>query len=211
MQMYMSMMLYDCSSYVVTKFVAYLGLDKVDKHRRREPCPSQEHRASWMALRRVCDETALPCGVRGTTLEIIFDIMQLAPRVFSECATYPLLPFLAVEHWLPLEAWQAVDQRSRRTEHMNSESWMEGYLSERLKIATLGRRRARSGKSRYLEEMLMFFESCRSGGAPGSGRRGEGLRGVRRQMRRHGRVCDAAGDEHPTAGGAERAQEEGSQ
>jgi len=62
-----------------------------------------------------------------------------------------------------------VDQCFRRTEQMNSKSWMEGYLSEKLKIATLGRRRARSGKSRYLEETSKFLESCRSSGAPGSG------------------------------------------
>jgi len=183
------MMLYGCSGHVLAKLVTCLGLDRVDEHRRQEPCASQEHRASWMALRRVCDGTALPCGVQRSSLEIMIDIMRLAPRVFSECAIDPLLSFIVAERWLPTEAWQPVDQRSRWTEQTNSKIWMEYCFTEKLKIEILGKRRARSGKSRDLEEMSKFFESCRSSAAPGSGRRGEDLRGVRRQTRRHGRVC----------------------
>mmetsp|Transcript_99998 Transcript_99998/g.322321 ORF Transcript_99998/g.322321 Transcript_99998/m.322321 type:complete len:179 (-) Transcript_99998:51-587(-) len=57
-----------------------------------------------------------------------------------------------------------VSQKTSGTLKCWMQCWMQGHLSEKLKIATLGRRRARSGKSRCLEETLKFLESCASGG-----------------------------------------------
>jgi len=61
-----------------------------------------------------------------------------------------------------------VNQKTSGTLKCWMQCWMQcrmqGHLSEKLKIATLGRRRARSGKSRCFEETLKVFESCASGG-----------------------------------------------
>jgi len=84
----------------------------------------------------------------------------------------------------------------------------ECYFTERLKIETIGKRRAHSGKSRHLEEMLKFFERRRSSGACVRGTnkkitdmRSEGVAGEKKVFEEYVSRCDDKDESGPIAVG----------
>mmetsp|Transcript_76419 Transcript_76419/g.247925 ORF Transcript_76419/g.247925 Transcript_76419/m.247925 type:complete len:156 (+) Transcript_76419:230-697(+) len=58
-----------------------------------------------------------------------------------------------------------------RKEDQEDERWTEGDCQSKLKIENLGPRRARSGRSRCLEDLRKFLECWRSSEAPSAAQR----------------------------------------
>mmetsp|Transcript_157697 Transcript_157697/g.505764 ORF Transcript_157697/g.505764 Transcript_157697/m.505764 type:complete len:142 (-) Transcript_157697:14-439(-) len=114
-------------------------------------------------------------GMRVMTIVVEAMVTMMMTSVVPGSGSAPLSrsdPFM-VTGAVGANQGTAVAERQRRLEVNQKTSgtlkcwmqcWMHGHLSEKLKIATLGRRRARSGKSRCLEETLKLLESYASGG-----------------------------------------------
>jgi len=93
-------------------------------------------------------------------------MVELTTRVCATSTEWVLNSFMAAE---PL--FRSAATRTVETTEQKNERWMEGDCHSKLKIENLGPRRARSGRSRCLEDLRKFLECCRRGEAPPAAQR----------------------------------------
>mmetsp|Transcript_7851 Transcript_7851/g.21827 ORF Transcript_7851/g.21827 Transcript_7851/m.21827 type:complete len:193 (-) Transcript_7851:116-694(-) len=104
------------------------------------------------------------CGTRSESdmhvpvFPDVTDSMVLSTQAYGPCATDPPYAIMVAERWIQLQACQPLDQRSRRRQQCE-----QACDDERgQQIETLGRMRARSGRSRRDEVMRKYVENRRS-------------------------------------------------
>jgi len=100
---------------------------------------------------------------------MLVTMMMIITSVISGSGSAPLSrsnSFMAAE---PL--FRSAATRTVETTEQKNERWMEGDCHSKLKIENLGPRRARSGRSRCLEDLRKLLECCRRSQAPPAAQR----------------------------------------
>jgi len=140
--------------------------------RRASPChmPSLRARARMHGDAALFDVVRRSCGnTCGRTATMSIDILMIIVSVATSPGSAPLSwtnSFMAAE---PL--FRSAATRTVETTEQKNERWMEGDCHSKLKIENLGPRRARSGRSRCLEDLRKFLECCRRSEAPPAAQR----------------------------------------
>jgi len=128
-------------------------------------------RCAWLALRvRQCllvdgRRDHRPSEKAEANTHVKLAVMKTTVMLEGISATIPT-PFMAAE---PL--FRSAATRTVETTEQKNERWMEGDCHSKLKIENLGPRRARSGRSRCLEDLRKFLECCRRSEAPPAAQR----------------------------------------
>jgi len=107
---------------------------------------------------------------QGETLARCVTVMimtiVMTTRVCPTSTEGVLNSIMASEPWFGPAATRMVE-----TTEQKNERWTEGDYQSRVKIANLGPRRSRSGRSRCLEDLRKCLECRRSGEAPSTAQR----------------------------------------
>jgi len=126
----------------------------------QRPCSIGQQQATTVECQRVSETS------KRDVLMMMTMMMVLTTRVCATSTEWVLNSFMAAE---PL--FRSAATRTVETTEQKNERWMEGDCHSKLKIENLGPRRARSGRSRCLEDLRKFLECCRRSEAPPAAQR----------------------------------------